>query len=306
MNRRGRASRCAAAALLACGLAGGAAARATFAGDTQDAVNARWRGAWVVTTADAYTDCTPVYSNNLINGKLVSGHGRYRFKAGELAQVDEVDLKRNRVDLRMSLATPFLVPRQEGPFTLYDELTCRLQYVVEVARDLVKDGDVDGLDQVLTLIVERHDVEADARASKRYNARVREAYPADYEQTVRAHAAWRAQQTNAQVQARLEALVDETSRISDRIADDADYLAGFGKGVAAGRAARVGSCPELLAVGTQPVRGYAGPAPVAVPAGRAGDAPARFASGYADGLRLSQGLDAVRRLPACFVPVPEE
>ncbi len=287
-------------------VAGGGAGGMLFAGETQEAVTARWRGAWVVTTADAYSDCTPVYSNNRINGKLVSGHGRFRFKPGELAKVDEVDLKRNRVDLRMTLATPFLAPRQEGPFALYDELTCRLQYVVEVARDLVKDGDVEGLDQVMRIIVERYDAEPEARASARYNGRVREPYPADYAETLRAHAVWRAKQNNTQVQMRIDTLIDETSRISDRIADDPDYLAGFGKGVAAGRAARVDSCSELLAVGTQPVRGPARPAPAAVPAGRAGEAPARFASGYADGLRLSQELDAVRRLPDCFVAVPEE
>jgi len=296
-----------AAGVLAAGLAGGGAAGPAFAGETQDAVTARWRGAWVVTTSDSYSDCAAVYSNNRISGKLVAGKGRYRFKPGELAKVDSVDLKRNRVDLRLALAEPLLAPRQDGPFTLYDELTCRMEFDVEVARDLVKGQDIDALDAVLGIVVERHDAEVAARASARYNGRARDPYPADYEQTVREHATWRAVQTNVLVQTRIDALVDETSRISDRIADDHDYLAGFGKGVAAGRAARPASCPELMAVGTAPVRPRPGQAPVALPAsGRAGDAQARFASGYADGLKLSQELDAIRRLPDCFVPVPQE
>lgn len=306
MNGRSGSRRIAAAALVACGVAGGLAVRAAHAGETQDAVAGRWRGAWVVTTADAYSDCTPVYSNNRINGKLVSGRGRHRFKPGELARVDSVDLKRNRVDLRMTIVEPVLAARQDGPFTLYDELSCRLEYQVEVARDLVRGQDVEGLDQVMTIVVERHDAETGARASTRYNGRVRDPFPADYERTVRAHAAWRAKETNAQVQMRIDALVDETSRISDRIADDPDYLAGFGKGVAAGRASRPGSCPALLAVGSEPPRGPAAPVPAVVPAARGADAQARFRSGYADGLRLSQELDALRRLPGCFVPVPEE
>ena len=286
--------------------AGGPGGRPALAGETQDAVGSRWRGAWVVTTADSYSDCAGLYSTNRVSGRLVSGRGRVRFKPGELARVESVDLKRNRVDLRMTLVEPVLASRQDGPFTLYDEATCRVEFDVEVARDLVKERDLDGLDQVMRVVVERYDAEPEARASKRYNGRAREPYPADYDRTVRAHARWRAEQGNAQVQARIDALVDETSRSSDRIADEPDYLAGFGKGVTAGRASRVGSCAQLMAVGAQPARTYGGQAPVALPAARGGEAQSRFASGYADGMRLSQELDAIRRLPGCFVTVPEE
>lgn len=301
-----RAPRLLAAALVAGSAIAGFGARGARAGETQDAVAARWRGAWVVTTAESYSDCLGVYSNNRINGKLVSGRGHWRFKPGELAKVDSVDLKRNRIDLRITLEEPYLVARQDGPFTLYDEAHCRMELQVEVARDLVRGSDLNGLDEVLRVMVERYVAEPEARASKRYNGREVEPTPAGYEKTLRAHAAWRARQSNAQVQARIDALVDDTSRISDRIGEDHDYLAGFGKGAAAGRAARVATCPELMQVGAVPVRSTGGPVPAVPAAGRAGEAQARFASGYADGLRLSQEIDAVRRLPGCFVPVPEE
>jgi len=90
-------------------------------------------------------------------------------------------------------------------------------------------------------------------------------------------------------------------------------MAGFVRGVETGRSTRPDSCPGLMSVGSGTTRissGYPGTA-VVVPAGRGGgtvetEAQARFNRGYADGVRLTQGLDAIRRLPGCYVPVPEE
>jgi len=317
---RGTGRRAAAlAAATATGLLTLALSGAALAGDTQDAVASRWRGAWVVTTAETHADCLGVYTDNKVSGRLVSSRGHWRFKPGELGKVDVIDLKRNRVDVKLTLAEPLLVPRQDGPFTLYDEASCRMELQVEVARDLVKGKDVDGLDQVLRVVVDRYATEEEARASKRYNGRERDPYPGDYEKTVAAHAAWQARQTNVAVQARIDALVDDTSRIPERITDDLDYMAGFVRGVETGRSSRPDSCPGLMSVGSGTTRissGYPGTAAV-VPAGRGGaggagasagetEAQARFNRGYADGVRLTRGLDAIRRLPGCFVPVPEE
>jgi hypothetical protein len=285
---------------------------AALAGDTQDAVASRWRGAWVVTTAETHADCMGMYTNNRVSGRLVSSKGHWRFKPGELAKVDSIDLKRNRIDIKMTLAEPLLVSHQDGPFTLYDEASCRMELQVEVARDLVKGKDVGGLDQNLRIVIERYATEEEARASNRYNGRERDPYPDDYEKTVAAHAAWRARQTNIAVQARIDALVDDTSRIPERITGDPDYMSGFVRGVETGRSSRPDSCPGLMSVGSGTTRissGYHGAVAV-VPAGRGGtgetEAQARFNRGYTDGVRLTQGLDAIRRLPGCFVPVPEE
>ena len=284
---------------------------AALAGDTQDAVASRWRGAWVVTTAETHADCMGMYTGNKFSGRLVSSKGRWRFKPGELGKVDGIDLKRDRVDIKMTLAEPLLVSHQDGPFTLYDEVSCRMELQVEVARDLVKGKDVGGLDQNLRIVIDRYATEDEARASNRYNGRERDPYPGDYEKTVAAHAAWQARQTNIAVQARIDALVDDTSRIPERITGDPDYMAGFVRGVETGRSSRPDSCPGLMSVGSGTTRlssGYQGAG--AVPAGRGGtgetEAQARFNRGYADGVRLTQGLDAIRRLPGCFVPVPEE
>jgi hypothetical protein len=297
-----------------------AAGGTALAGETQDAVGSRWRGAWVITTAETHSDCMGMYTGNRVSGRLVSSKGHWRFKPGELAQIDGIDLKRDRIDVKMTLAEPLLAPHQDGPFTLYDEASCRMELQVEVARDLVKGKDVAGLDQALTVAVERYGTEDEARASRRYNRRERDPYPADYEKTVAAHASWQARQTNTAVQARIDALVDDTSRIPDRISTDPDYMAGFAHGVETSRASRPDSCPGLMSIGmgtSYASTGYGAPG-AAVPAGRGGtshvnaagtgdaDAQARYGRGFADGVRLTQGLDAIRRLPGCFLPVPGE
>jgi hypothetical protein len=301
----------AAASLLA------AAATAARAGDFQTTLASRWRGAWVVTNAETYSDCAGPYTGNRINGRLVSGRAMLRFKAGELAKVDSIDLKRSRLDLRLSYPEPILRAYQDGPFTLYDEAQCRVEMQVELPREMVKGQDVMGVERLLGPVLERHSTEEAARSSKVYNTRAREAYPADYKQTIAQHAAWRAEQTNMAVKASIDRLVDEASRITERIGEDADYISGFVQGVEAGRAPHPVACPDLMALASATPPGYALPgSPNLSQAARRGQKPgtvspisteaqARRQHGYQDGLRLSLGLDAVRRLSACYVEVPD-
>ena len=302
-----------AVALAAAAVAAGAAR----AGGFQDTLASRWRGAWVVTNAETYSDCAGSYTGNRINGRLVSGRGMLRFKAGELAKVDSVDLKRSRLDLRLSFPEPVLRSYTDGPFTLYDETQCRVEMEVELPREMVKGQDVMGVENLLRPVIERHATEDAARSSKGYNDRHRESYPADYKQTLAQHSAWRAEQTNIAVKGSIDRLVDETSRITERIGGEPDYLSGFVQGVEAGRAPHPVTCPDLIALSSATPPGYAMPGSGNVaPAARHGQKPgtvspisteeqARRQRGYQDGLRLALGLDALRRLNGCYVTVPD-
>ena len=298
------------AAALAATLAATMTARA---GDFQDTLGARWRGAWVVTNAETYSDCFASYTGNRISGRLVSGKAAMRFKSGELAKVDSVDLKRSRLDLRLSYPEPILRAYQDGPFTLYDEARCRVELQIELPREMVKSQDVRGVENLLRPVVERYATEDSARASKAYNERECDEYPADYSKTVAKHAAWRAEQTNVAIRTSIDHLVDEASRITERIGENPDYISGFVQGVEAARAPHPVACPDLMALATGTPPGYAMPGSGTVAqAARKGqtspistEAQARRQRGYQDGLRLSLGLDAIRRLPACYVPVPD-
>jgi hypothetical protein len=287
-----------------------AACGAARAGELQNDIDARWRGAWVVTGVETSSDCMGFYNDNDVNGRLVSGRGRRQFKAGELARVDSIDLKHSRLDLRLTLVEPVLMSHQDGPFTLYDEARCRIDFQVELPREVVKHGDLRSVESIVMPVLQRHAAEDQARASASYNGREREPLPPDYDRTLQRHAAWQAKQVNDSVQASIFKLVDETSRIPDRINDDPDYMSGFVKGVEAGRAARVSQCAELIAVGNappQPPHDRPAPAAYNAPGDRmAAERQARATRGYQDGMRLTLGVDAVRRLPACFVQVPGE
>lgn len=272
-----------------------------LAGDLQEAIGARLRGAFAVTSVEVFSDCAGTYTDNRVNGRLVSGRGRMRFKGGELARIDKIDLKRSRLDVSVSLTEPVLMPRRDGPFTLYDEAWCRLELEVELPRNLVSREDVAGIEALLAPILGRFETEDDARRARGYNGREREAYPADYQMTLARHAAWKAEQVNAGVQARLDEATREAGRINASLAGDAEYLQGFGRGVEAARAIRINGCGDLMAVKLAPPTragtSYAatGAPPKATRADR----------GHDDGYSLVLTLRLLEGLPACFVPVPE-
>ena len=258
-------------------------------------VRGRWLGAWVVTTADTWSDCGPAATRNSVNGTLVRGRGR-RFLPGEIAQVEKVDAGRTKVEIRLRLAEPVLSPWTDGPFTLYEEGVCRAELEIELGREAIKSRNMAGIDAHLTRLLERHSTTEEARRSARWNEREREEYPEDYDQTVREHAIWQAERTNAQVATRIDAVRGETARIADRLSNDPAYLDGFAHGVEEGRAAGYGACEQMLSVTLVPA-----PPPFH---GQPPDA-SRMNQGRVDGRNLVVGLQLLGRLPACFVPVPD-
>jgi len=275
---------------------------ASLAGSIENTMKSRWLGAWVVTTVDTYSDCSGMYTNNRINGNLVKSKGARRFYTGELAKVDKVDMKRSRLDVMLTLNEPILVPYHEGPFTLYREAWCKIEFEVEVPRQIVKSRDADRVEADVLNIVERYASEREAVASETWNQREREPYPEDYERTLAELEVWRANQTNLAIQAKLDHATDETTRLVDRMAGDLNYLAGFAHGVELARAKDLGYCSQLMATSLD--LQYT-PRPEEL--GAAGDHPMLYRQfkGYKDGMLLVFGLEMMRGLPNCFVPVPE-
>jgi hypothetical protein len=104
---------------------------------------------------------------------------------------------------------------------------------------------------------------------------------------------WKADQRNAMVQARLDQAREETLRLADRVVADADYLTGFARGVERARQASLGDCHAMA---SRDVASYV------VRESEPADSRRR---GFEDGQRLILGLELMRGLPACFVPVPE-
>lgn len=279
------------------------APRPVLASNLERSLESRWRGAWILTNVDTYSDCAGTHTNNRVNGELVSSRGRIRFRPGELAQVVKVDLKRSRLDLLLNLSEPILVSLQDGPFTLYNEARCLIELEVELPREVVSRDNLDGVDTALRPILRRHTGQDEAMRTKTWNHRKRDPYPADYERTLVEHRVWKAQQTNAAIQARIDRAMAETSRLADRVTSDPDYLKGFTAGIEAMHSVDLGRCGDLLSRDFSSVA----PAPARLAlAAFAGEAANRYTSGFQDGQRLVFGLESLRRLPQCMVPVPEE
>ena len=269
------------------------------AGKLEKALQRRWLGAWVVTTVETYSNCGNDYTANRLNGKLVSSQGRNSFRSGELAKLVRVDVKRSRLDLLMTLRVPKLIPRQEGPFTLYDERECRIELEVALPRAVVKNKDVRGIETVLSAVIRRHTSEDEARSSRSWNRRELEEYPDNYELTLAKLAIWRAEQTNFKVQERIDMTFEETTHLTDRLSSDASYLAGLARGIEAGKAVKLTGCRSLLSVN------LTGPNKPPVAQASQANYQSRSDRGYKDGRMLVLSLELLRRLPECFVEVPE-
>lgn len=269
----------------------------TAASGLERDLRGRMLGAWVVVKAESYSDCSSMYTNNSVHGNLVKSRGNHAFPAGELAKVQKVDAKRKRLDLHLTLAEPRLLPYQEGPFTLYRVAHCRIELEVALDRFDVKTQNVDEIESRLSAIVERYPSAEEARRSEAWNERELEPFPEDYDRTLAELDVWRAEQTNDAVQAQLDFALEQATRTSDRIEEDPDYLAGFVRGVKAARVANVGNCPQMLSLdlGRAHYERHGGYS-------TAEDSEAR---GFRDGKHLHQGLELLRRLPGCFVAVPE-
>jgi hypothetical protein len=273
---------------------------AAWAGDFQRTLQSEWLGAWVVVRGESYSNCNSLYTDNRINGNLVKGSAAWRFSPGELAKLDKVDLKRSRLDLMLTFAEPLLVAYQDGPFTLYREAQCRIELEVEIPREAVKAKNDSQVERLLMQVLERHTAEQQARASEVWNGREREPYPEDYETTLARHAIWKAEQTNAAVQAQIDRAFEETARLTDRMVSDPAYIAGFAQGVQAAKSVELEACPVLMAINLAEVRRQAAEAKA-----REAGVGAAAVSGFQDGKALVYGLEMLRNLRTCFVRVPD-
>jgi len=276
------------------------AATPALANSLERGLESRWRGAWTLTGIDTYSDCAGFHTNNNVSGTLVSSKGRYRFHPGEMAQVGKIEVKRSRIEIYMGLPEPVLTAYQDGPFKLYNESRCLVELDIDMPKSVLSGDDVNAVESALRPILTRFQGQEEASQSKSWNHRQRDAYPADYDRTLAEHAAWKAKQANAGIQAKLDRAMEETSRLSDRITGDPDYLKGFAAGVEAMRAIDLSRCDTILA------RDYGSftSAPTRV-ASLGGEAANQYARGYQDGQRLVFGLESLRRLPSCMVPVPD-
>jgi len=284
--------------------AAGAARAATTAPGGTEAVNAmqdRWTGAWVVTSTETFSDCAGFYTDNEMYGDATVGsRGRLRIDPGTPAHVDSMDVRSDRLSLRLTLSVNEMVERPHREFTLRALARCQAEVRVLVPPGLAAARDAAGLEALLDHVVERHSDERSALLASNFLPIDTPGYETERQEAIAEHREWRQEQTAASLQARLDEWTAQTTRLSSRISQDPDYLAGFGKGVEAGRGTVPSSCEEVTRFEPvlQPARGDSGAAYAAK-----GARQKSWSRGYEDGLRLAQGLEIIRVLPGCM-PAP--
>jgi hypothetical protein len=283
--------RCAILAAVVLGIASGPA----DGRELEEALEDGYRGAWATLATEVYSSCSGTYSNNTIGpAGVVSKAGR-RFAVGELVKIDKVKVKRSRIDLMATLASPILVSRIEGPFTLYDELECKAQLIIEVPRAVIRSDDVGAAQESIDAVLEAHGSRGEAEAAEGWNGRLRAPFPEGYERTLAAYERWSAEQNNLAVAAAIAEAVDQTADAADEIETRDDYLAGFAAGAERAQGLSFGSCESMIGASFSSWRERP-----------PSDSSASWKRGFADGQQLAYHALLARELHGCFVPLPPE
>ena len=251
------------------------------------------RGAWGILEAEVYSACGGTYNDNTIGAAGVASKAGHRFDPGELVKIDKIKVKRQRVDLLLTLAVPIRTSRMDGPFELFDEHECRVQLIFPVPREQIKSGDAEALLDTVRTTVTLFPSLADARGSDGWNGREVEPLPDDYEATLRRHAAWKAEQTNAAVRTAVDHALAAAADIAEDLSDDPDYLAGFADGAEKMSPLTLSNCSSLLGASFTV---YHKNAPK--------ESSKRWRDGWDDGQELVFNVLIANRLQGCFVPVP--
>lgn len=261
------------------------------AADLEEQLSQRLRGAWGVLQVEVTSGCGATYSDNLVGDLAVASKAAHRFAPGELVLIDKLKLKREQVDLLLTLNVPLRTPRTDGPFELVDDLECRVQLMVPVPRELVKSSDVEAiLGRLGALLLVYPDLEA-ARASESWNRREPPPLPEGYDATLQRHAIWKAEQVNAAVAASTARALDAAGDIAGRLGSDADYLAGFAAGAQIMSSFYLSDCSSLLEASIWSYR-------------KAADRSrsSRWQNGWDDGQALVFHVLVADRLQACLLP----
>lgn len=272
-------------ALVALGLAGALAWPASGRADVEAELRRELVGRTVVVRQAVVSECTDHYTDVEVLGDRIAGGRGERFAAGELARIDNVHLGWSRFAVNLSLVEPYRVTWSDGPFTLHEQRTCRVQLDFDLPREARKDR-VRAL-AAITAVVEPFADEASARRSADCNRRQVEPLPADWEATRRAHALWSAERVNAAVRLKIARLLDEAEGVLTYMPDDAAYLESFGLGARARRSETWSSCDAMLEASFY-VSGSGG----------------TDKRGFADGQRLAWTTRLAAALAECHVEPP--
>lgn len=211
--------------------------------DVESDLRAELVGRFALTRTALLSECTDSFTNVKVVGGRASGGRGVRFEAGELVEITNVKSgPLAGLDVFVELAVPYRLAFEDGPFTLYELRRCRVELEFDVDRATRKDR-ARSL-AAIERAVELQPSEAAARAAG-WNRRATEPFPDDWEETQRAHAVWRIEETNRRVRAKTEEVLAVARQTLTYMSSDEEYLASFGAGARA-RSDSWSNCPAML------------------------------------------------------------
>ncbi len=255
----------------------------------------RWNGAWVVTGQPLSSECNGIYTNNQVAGGRVLGRGHQRFEPGVVGHVDQVLVSSNKVTLSITLSERLYVTRPARDYTLSSTSACQVDLKFMVPPGPATADDLIALEALVSPVVERHADQVQAIVASGFLPMDGPGAAEQQREAIAAHRTWKSAEEQQAVEARLQAWTAQTTRLSSNIENDPDYLAGFARGVDEGRHSAVKTCEELARTAPAPFWPSASGAALAARGGRQ----KAWARGYEDGVRLSQGLEAMKLMPTC-------
>lgn len=259
----------------------------------ESALRAGWVGRWVVLRTASFSDCDGGYTNNRLRGTLPGSRGAHRLEPGEVGQVDNLHLRRSRVDLLVGLAEPLRVELRDGPFQLFEQRECRIELQLPAPRSAVRGGDLGQLGALLTAAVEPHPSAAAAAASPLASGRRVEPLPPDHQERWIAYRAWQLEQLGRALRERLATALDRIDRLLAGTARGPSYAEGLLEGARELDREPRADCPELPDLLFSPRRG-------APPAELGEDDRRDWQRGWEDGQRLAFEVALAQRLERCL------
>lgn len=261
----------------------------------QSRLNAAYQGAWAVLLIETGSTCDSDYTNNKVLGTRVVSAAPFRLLTGELGRIAKVDVKRSRVDILIDVDEPLLTSRTDGPFELFEQARCRVELEIEVPREWVKKKWQEQIDDLLASILERHEDQASAVRSERWNRREVEPLPEDYEEVFAEYTVWKAARLEDDLLAALDEALRDAQRVIDRADDDPAYGAGFSAGMEreSGKYRSWDDCAELPDESFYPGSRNA-------PADFEDSDEREWEKGYRDGQVVAFNVELARRIGACL------
>jgi hypothetical protein len=264
------------------------------ASELENRLDRELKGASGILEVDVFSGCSGTYSDNEVGSSGVASKAPHRFTPGEVAKIDKIKVKRQRVDLLVTLVEPILQSRTDGPFELFDERICKAQLIFMVPREVIKGGNAEAVLEIVRRAFTVFPSPEAARESENWSGRECDQLPDDYQTTLVRYEVWKAEQLNIAIAARRAEALDEATDIVDDILREEDYLDGFAAGVEKMRSVRLSDCGTLV---DAHVSSYDRSPP--------SDQKERWKEGYRDGQRLIFNLMLARRLERCQIPIPQ-